>query len=235
MVVPFTLSLMEIPPPAVCDCRRAGGVRADVVALDDRSGCVGADLDARSVTRDDVPREAGAADSRIDGAHDVHADAAIGKRCRAGRVRPDEIALDDVADRRVADNRDGMLRVAGNDVGRAGHRAANRVVRRAGVHEHTALNSLIRQRRRTGGGRPDVVALDEVLTGRGVLNQDAGALVAGDDVPRGSRRPSDTVVGRVDADAGSVRARERPADVSADVVAFDDVPAAREDGDSARG
>jgi hypothetical protein len=77
----------------------AGGVRADVVALDGVVVGAGRELDAgAAVAGDDVAgRDGRAADEVVVGVVDEDAVAPVGERGVAGRVRADEVAGDDVA------------------------------------------------------------------------------------------------------------------------------------------
>ena len=65
---------------AIEDCRRAGGVEADVVVPDHGARSIGPDLDSRAVSGDDVPCSARATDDRALGADDVETDRPLGIR-----------------------------------------------------------------------------------------------------------------------------------------------------------
>src|SRR6185503_9703907 len=106
----------------------------------------------------------------------------IGDADHAGRIGPDEVALNDVVVRVGVDDRDGVHRVTRDDIPCARHGAANGVAAGTGSQGDSALGRRVRQRRRTSSVDADVVALHQVAGGGRVLQGDAGPLGAGDDV-----------------------------------------------------
>src|SRR5581483_1334753 len=138
----------------------AGRVRADVVAFHDvlgRSGSV--ELDSVEVGRDDVPgARARAADGVLRRAVlDPHANLGVSERASA-LAEADEVPLDDVLLRAAPGDEDAGRRVPGDDVPRAGARAADRVA----TARHADPDS-VRLRRESPRGDADEVAPDPVV------------------------------------------------------------------------
>ena len=136
-------------------------------------------------------------------------------------VAIDRIAFDGVLGAGVDDGDAVAGSRVGDDVPRAGRRAADGIAR--GIIDPHARRR-IAQRGGAVGGRADEVAFDQVVVGR-TLQRDAAARVAGDDVPRGGRGSADRVriaVGDFDA-AATVAQRRHARNVGADEIALDEV------------
>src|SRR5207237_6763835 len=116
----------------IAEGERAGHVRADVVALHD---AVAGRVHAQFIAGDDVARGRGRAADWILSIHEDAGLYAVTEGLRAGRVRADQIALYLVAGRvrtriEVADAHAAAI-VAGDEVARAGRRAADEIIVRA--------------------------------------------------------------------------------------------------------
>src|SRR5581483_11643013 len=216
---------------AVRERGRAGGGRADPVALDDVEARPRvADPDAEAVVaRDQVARARRAPADRVArrAVEEEHARARVPEVARPGRVRADVVGLDEVAARARIGDPDAVA-VPRDDVPRRRARAADGVVRRAAEDRDAGEAVSVAERGRAGGVRADVVAADEVRLRAGAGDADAAARVAGDDVASSRGRAADGVAGRAGEDLDAVAAvedRRRARLVDSDVVALDEVAA----------
>ena len=113
--------------------------------------------------------------------------------------------------------------VAGNHVPFARCRTSHTRVHGARLQQHTPA---VRQRRRPGSVRADVVALDNVARAAG--HRHPGLRIAADDVPLGRARAANSIARAHDRDAATaVPEVRRTVQPNADVVALDDVVASR--------
>src|SRR5208282_804087 len=117
----------------------------------------------------------------------------------------DEIALDQVPRCTAvrAEDDDSERTVARYEVAGPGRSPADRVVGPAGVGGVIIMGDRhampgVAQRRRAAGVSTDIVALHQVAGRTGVVQGDPINSVARDDVPGGSGRSADRVVGRLD-------------------------------------
>ncbi len=206
----------------VIDTDSGAAVGGNQVVPDDVVVGAGSDLHTGAVVGDDVASVRSAADGVAWRRDDVDADSAISERRRPIGRGANEIALNHVAGRGRADDGQCVQCVAGDHVAGATRRPPDRVVRRV-EDEHATLNPLVRHRDGSRDVGSDEVALHDVAGARRVLNGDAAAQVARDDVPRRGCGSADRVPGRQDHDAVVVSSRRSSGGIDAYPVTFDAV------------
>src|SRR5262249_39088276 len=150
------------------------------------------------VAADDIPRIRGrAADGVVAGAAlDEDAVARVAQVGVARHVGADVVAEYDV--RRTAGDKDPALVVPRDDVAGRCRGPADRVTRGIAIDENAIPT--VPQIHQPGDVGPDIVALDHVPRGAGLLDLDAGGEVARDDVARAGGRAADGVVGPANVD-----------------------------------
>src|SRR5207237_4444520 len=134
---------------------------------------------------------------------DLHAAGDVSQSHRAGDVRADIVALDQIARRRgIKRESDAVTWVAaGNDIACAGGRSANRVI--AAVKGYAAI---IRDCRRAGGICADEIALNNQAVCR--TRGNAIAAIAGNYIPGSGHGAANEIVGRAkEVNAGGVPAQ----------------------------
>src|SRR5581483_6706450 len=150
---------------------RAGHVRADVVASDDRPGGTEHD-DATRVTGDEVARSGGRAADRVP-ARSVDSDAIeVTERTGTRSVRPDVVPGDSIRGRAVDQD---ARRASGDHIAGARRRTADGVPARAGLDAYIVKH--VRNCGAARGVRPDVVARDGVACRPGAVDGDACASI----------------------------------------------------------
>ena len=183
------------PGPSIAQSRHAGDVRADVVTLDHvprirlgiESKSDPVSVASRTAPGNDVARAGRRPANRIVASAPKDYADAVTQLHRARSVCADEIALNQIA--AAIGKVDATAAAAGNNVARSSRCAADGVV--AGAQE---INTCaIANSRSAGGVGADVVALNQIA-GDGVLLQiNARAGVAGNDVARRGSCATDDV------------------------------------------
>ncbi len=208
---------------SVGDGPRPGGIRADVVTVDE--GGRSADSNpVLSVPGDEVTGGGYRAADRVDvgAAADEDSVDHVPEGDGSREVRADDVALDGIHVGAV--DEDPFPAVAGHEVARTGRGAADRVPGRPGAQR----DAIVAVPEDDGAGyvRADEIALDHVAARCAALNVDPLVVVARHEVAGGGGRAADRVVVARHPDAVEVSKIGRARHVRAEVIPLDEVPAA---------
>src|SRR5262249_19130801 len=138
----------------------------------------------------------------------AYAVARIGQGRGPGGIRADEVSRDNVSRRAGVGDVHAIVGVAGDDVGGAGRRPADRVVVGALTDVDAIDIAACRGPCRVGA---DVIALDKISRCPRAVQPDPGQRAAGDYVARARSRAADQVIGRVREENGAADAGRRVA------------------------
>ena len=207
------------------------GSETVIAVVEEHDSAVAGDTDANKVSGNDVSFGVigdavaiGSDDVGLGTKPDQHAFKRVTEVSRAGHVRTDIVALNQVARcGRAGDVNTGRV-IAGDDVPRCRRGAADCIVRCTGLKADSVVG--VTDGCRSCGIGANVVALYQVVIGAGVLDANAIVAVSGDDVPGPRRRSANRVgigthfnkhtIGRVTKNSGAGH-------IGANEVALDEV------------
>jgi len=171
------------------------------------------------IAGDNVARRRSRAANRVvHGVDNLNAIGAVTQRRRTRRIHADEIALHLIARSCRPANQDASVAVARNQIARAAHATAERIIGRAQRHSARSIANCRRARR----VRADEVALNGIAAGSQRSDVDSELAVAAGDVAPGGGCPANGVAGGVSDDdpLEIIADARRPRRIRADQVAL---------------
>ena len=180
---------------------------------------------AVAIAGDEVAREqVGSADDIVMAERESHAGVAVAEIRAAGDIGADEISLDAVVVKLVrggGEEINAALAIGGNDIARAGRRAADEIV--SGAKNRHPVRAVAASGR-AAAGRANEISGHPVVAGSGVAQIHPALAVAGNDIARARLRAADDVAGRANEHTVvGVAKTDRAVHVGADEISQDHI------------